>query len=159
MLHVHFNIGSNLGDREDNIKRAVASLLRLASDLSSVRVSEPVVSEPWGFESANAFVNVGVSLDTELSPERLLQATQAIERSISTASHRDAAGGYIDRLIDIDIIAAATPQGALVELDNERLTLPHPRALQRDFVITPLRSVDPGLYTLLSGTTAPSGHK
>lgn len=155
MYHVHFNIGSNLGDREENIRRAVASLRQLACISASVRVSDPVISPPWGFESANDFINVGMSLDTDLPPETLLEATQRIEQSISTASHRDATGAYIDRPIDIDIIASATTGNDgtlhnLIEITTEKLTLPHPRALQRDFVIQPLREIDAPLYHLLT---------
>ncbi len=155
MYHVHLNIGSNLGDREDNIRRAVASLRQLACISASIRVSDPVISPPWGFESANDFINVGMSLDTDLSPESLLEATQRIEQSISTASHRDASGAYIDRPIDIDIIACATAEEDgtlhnLIEITTEKLTLPHPRALQRDFVMQPLRAIDTPLYHLLT---------
>lgn len=155
MYHVHFNIGSNLGDREENIRRAVASLRQLACISSSIRVSDPVISPPWGFESANDFINVGMSLDTDLPPETLLEATQRIQQSISTASHRDATGAYIDRPIDIDIIACATTGNDgtlhnLIETSTEKLTLPHPRALQRDFVMQPLREIDVTLYALLT---------
>ena len=155
MYHVHFNIGSNLGDREENIRRAVASLRQLACISSSIRVSDPVVSPPWGFESPNDFINIGMSLDTDLSPETLLEATQRIEHSISTASHRDATGAYIDRPIDIDIIGCATTEKDgtlhnLIETSTEKLTLPHPRALQRDFVMHPLRAIDAPLYHLLT---------
>ena len=155
MYHVHFNIGSNLGDREENIRRAVASLRQLACISASVRVSDPVISPPWGFDSANDFINVGISLDTDLTPDTLLEATQRIEQSISTASHRDATGAYIDRPIDIDIIACATTGNDgtlhnLIEITTEKLTLPHPRALQRDFVMQPLRAIDAPLYHLLT---------
>lgn len=155
MLHVHLNIGSNLGDREENIRRAVASLRQLACVYSSVKVSDTVESEPWGYDSSNGFLNVGMSFDTELAPEALLAAVQRVEKSISTASHRDSAGAYIDRIIDIDIIAcsvtdAATGRPALVISDTPELTLPHPRALLRDFVMTPLRLVDPLLYGLIA---------
>ena len=155
MLHVHLNIGSNLGDREENIRRAVASLRQLACISSSVIVSDTVESEPWGYDSSNGFLNVGMSFDTELAPEALLAAVQRVEKSISTASHRDSAGAYIDRIIDIDIIAcsvtdAATGRPALVISDTPELTLPHPRALLRDFVMTPLRLVDPLLYGLIA---------
>ncbi len=155
MLHVHLNIGSNLGDREENIRRAVASLRQLACVYSSVKVSDTVESEPWGYDSSNGFLNVGMSFDTELAPEALLAAVQRVEKSISTASHRDSAGAYIDRIIDIDIIAcsvtdAATGRPALVISDTPELTLPHPRALLRDFVMTPLRLIDPLLYGLIA---------
>ncbi len=155
MLHVHLNIGSNLGDREENIRRAVASLRQLACLYSSVKVSDTVESEPWGYDSGNGFLNAGMSFDTELSPEALLVAVQRVEKSISTASHRDSAGAYIDRIIDIDIIAcavtdAAIGRSALVISDTPELTLPHPRALLRDFVMTPLRLIDPLLYGLIA---------
>lgn len=155
MLHVHLNIGSNLGDREENIRRAVASLRQLACVYSSVKVSDTVESEPWGYDSGNGFLNAGMSFDTELSPEALLAAVQRVEKSISTASHRDSAGAYIDRIIDIDIIAcavtdAAIGRSALVISDTPELTLPHPRALLRDFVMTPLRLIDPLLYGLIA---------
>lgn len=171
-MHVHLNIGSNLGNREDNIRRAVASLRQLASDISTVRVSDPVASPPWGYDSANEFLNVGMSFDTSLTPDALLEATQHIQHTISAASHRDPTGAYIDRLIDIDIIACTdiisdtnpaaarhplsispetlSPSQKLIEISTPTLTLPHPRALQRDFVLTPLRQIDLPLYTLLT---------
>lgn len=105
-MHVHINIGSNLGDRENNIRRAVASLRQLAVDVNAVRVSDTIESHPWGYDSPNDYINVGMSFDTALSPHQLLARTRDIEKQISDTSHRDAHGNYIDRLIDIDIIAA-----------------------------------------------------
>ncbi len=62
-------------------------------------------SEPWGFESDNAFVNVGMMIDCDLHPESLLSVLLEIERGVGGgASHRDASGGYADRLLDIDLI-------------------------------------------------------
>lgn len=177
MYHVHLNIGSNLGDRLENIKRAVSSLRQLASVPSSIAVSDPFRSSPWGFVSSNEFINVGMSLDCVLDPELLLQATQRIQRSISSASHRDASGAYIDRIIDIDIIAICkvlpavaadngiAPSTAscgiaplncaswqLLHVDSPTLSLPHPRALQRDFVTIPMQLIDKPLYDLLSAS-------
>jgi len=149
MMHVHINIGSNLGDREGNLQRAVALLRQLADDVSSVRVSDIVVSPPWGFDSDNEFMNIGMSFDTSLTPAELLAATQRIERTISNRSHRDENGNYIDRIIDIDLIAATTiptpsdPDPHLFTISTPTLTLPHPRAHLRDFVLTPLRQIDP----------------
>lgn len=127
---------------------------QLACVSSSVRVSDPVVTPPWGFESDNEFINVGMSFDTDLPPEELLDATRRIEQSISTASHRDTNGAYIDRLIDIDIIACAATDTAgvplrLIKITTEKLTLPHPRAHLRAFVTIPLRQIDYPLYILL----------
>ena len=153
MIHAHINIGSNLGNREDNIKRAVAALQQLAFH-SSFKLSDSFSSSPWGYSSPNDFLNVGISFDCNLSPEELLSHTRSIEQSISNTPHRNSDGSYADRAIDIDIIACAklkddSSQFELIEINTEKLTLPHPRALLRDFVTVPLRQIDPQLYNLL----------
>lgn len=152
MIHAHINIGSNLGNREDNIRRAVATLQQLA--FSYFRQSATFSSSPWGYSSSNEFLNVGISFDCNLYPEELLRVTQSIEQSISNTPHRNSDGSYADRIIDIDIIACAdidteSSLTELIEINNEKLTLPHPRALLRDFVIIPLQQIDPQLYNLL----------
>ena len=149
MYHVHLNIGSNLGDRLENIKRAVSSLRQLASVPSSVAVSDPFRSSPWGFVSSNEFINVGMSLDCVLDPEPLLQATQRIQRSISSASHRDASGAYIDRIIDIDIIAIDD-----LVISSESLVVPHLHIAERDFVLAPMAEIAPNWRHPLTGLTA-----
>lgn len=153
MIHAHINIGSNLGNREDNIRRAVAALQQLAFH-SSFKLSDIFSSSPWGYSSTNDFLNVGISFDCNLSPEELLGYTQSIEQSISNTPHRNSDGFYADRVIDIDIIACAkikedSTLSELIEINTEKLTLPHPRALLRDFVTVPLRQIDPQLYNLL----------
>lgn len=152
MIHTHINIGSNLGNREDNIKRAVAALQQLA--FSSFKLSDTFSSSPWGYSSTNDFLNVGISLNCKFSPEELLGHTQSIEQSISNTPHRNSDGSYADRVIDIDIIACAKLKEdstlfELIEINTEKLTLPHPRALLRDFVTIPLQQIDPQLYNLL----------
>lgn len=152
MIHAHINIGSNLGNREDNIRRAVAALQQLA--FSSFKLSDTFSSSPWGYSSTNDFLNVGISLNCKFSPEELLGYTQSIEQSISNTPHRNSDGSYADRVIDIDIIACAkikedSSQFELIEINTEKLTLPHPRALLRDFVTIPLQQIDPQLYNLL----------
>lgn len=152
MIHAHINIGSNLGNREDNIRRAVAALQQLA--FSSFKLSDTFSSSPWGYSSTNDFLNVGISFDCNLSPEGLLGYTQSIEQSISNTPHRNSDGSYADRVIDIDIIACAKLKEdstlfELIEINTEKLTLPHPRALLRDFVTIPLQQIDPQLYNLL----------
>lgn len=132
MARAYVNIGSNIGDRRANIARAVTALSALAHD-GDMMVSEPYESASWGYESPNAFVNVGVSFSTALSPEALLAALLEAQRGISEAPHRTPDGGYADRLIDIDLIAM---EG--VSLASSTLTLPHPRASRRPFVMQPL---------------------
>lgn len=137
MPRTHINIGSNLGNRELNIARAVAMLRRLSA--GDFRLSNSVESEPWGYASANRFLNVGVSFETNLSPDELLSATQSIEREISGGNprHRNPDGSYADRIIDLDIIFYSDNA-----FDSESLTLPHPRFRERDFVMRPLAQID-----------------
>ncbi len=128
------NIGSNHPDRAAIIDRAVALIReRLDPDL---RISPPVVSEPWGFDSPNMFLNIGIEISAPMPPEELFNALMAIQDSISTAPHRGPGGAYIDRAIDIDLIAV---EG--VAIHTTRLILPHPRAQLRTFVMEPLKNL------------------
>ena len=113
------------------------------------RVSRPVTTAPWGFSSDNEFINQAVEVATTLGPEELLEAVQAVERTIDPSPHRDSDGGYIDRRIDIDIIALGD-----TILATDRLTLPHPRAHLRDFVLIPMAEIAPAWRHPLSGLTA-----
>lgn len=158
-FRVHINIGSNKGDRNSAISRAVA-LLSSSPQLSVVEVSDIISSDPWGFDSPNSFLNVGVEISTSLSPLPLLSLLQDIERSISPDSHRDTDGiSYIDRLIDIDIIAIdrvdvdgiSTP----LVIDHPRLRVPHPLLHLRPFVLTPMIQLRPSwIHPLLHLTPA-----
>lgn len=127
----HLNIGSNRGDRHGNISRAVSLINMRAGRVTAV--SDPVESEPWGYESTNTFINIGINIDTALAPLDLLDTLQAIEQEISPSPHRNPDGTYRDRAIDIDIILY---QG--VELSTPRLTIPHPLMHRRPFVLIPL---------------------
>ncbi|MDE7466163.1 MAG: 2-amino-4-hydroxy-6-hydroxymethyldihydropteridine diphosphokinase [Muribaculaceae bacterium] len=126
----YINIGSNLGDRYLNIGKAVEAIERRFGRLV---ISNMVESEPWGFDSTNLFVNVGIAFEAEEDPEDVLRMLQAIEREISPASHRNPDGSYADRIIDIDIMEA---EG--VEMHTPILELPHPRLAERPFFLEPL---------------------
>ena len=136
MPTAYINIGSNMGDRAALIESAVAHIEHLCG--TSARRAPIIESEPWGFDSPNVFLNLGIAIDTELSPLELLHELQAIERQISSAPHRNNDGGYIDRYIDIDLIAI----DEMTFADSE-LTLPHPRMHQRAFVLIPMMSLAP----------------
>ena len=130
---VYINIGSNLGDRKGAIQKA---LHRIGDYFGYYCISEIVESEPWGFDSTNSFMNIGVAFKTSLSPEEVLDILQQIEKEISTVSHRDEFGNYKDREIDIDIMAI---EG--VRMTSERLSLPHPHLHERPFFIGPLKEL------------------
>lgn len=141
MHRIHLNIGSNQGDRMASIGRAVALI---ASRLHARRIelSDYVESEPWGFESDNAFLNRGVLVISDAvgdDPVDVLDRLQAIERLIAPDSpHRHSDGSYADRQLDIDIIDIDGRP-----FSHPRLQLPHPRANARPFVMMPLRQLDP----------------
>lgn len=134
MHTVYLNIGSNQGDRQAHIEQAIALIASLSQ--SPVLRSAYIESEPWGFESSNRFLNIGIAITTVLQPLELLDRLQAIERQVSPTPHRDAEGHYIDRAIDIDIILIDD-----LHIDTPRLTVPHPRMHLRDFVMKPLQEL------------------
>ena len=133
----YLNLGSNLGDRETNIW---AADLRLSLDLGLVTArSELYYSEPWGFESDNAFINMAIAVECRYSPDEALDIIHAIEREMSGgASHRDRRGHYIDREIDIDIMAIDD-----LVIDTPTLTVPHRHLMDRDFFRVPFSQIAP----------------
>lgn len=147
MATAYINIGSNLGDRAALIERAVAAL---EAALGVVARRAPVVeSPPWGFDSPNRFLNLGIAVETSLPPLELLDLVRAVERDIDASPHRTPDGLYADRTIDIDLIAVDD-----VVMESERLTLPHPRMHQRRFVLEPMARLAPVWRHPLSGLTA-----
>ena len=135
-MYVFLNIGSNLGDRRLNISRAVRALER---EFGYFELSKTVESKPEGFMSPNVFLNVGMMVITDLEPIEVLHKIQAIEKEISPDSHRDQNGDYVDRVIDIDIIAIDE-----MVIESEELQVPHPRMHERRFVLDPMRELAPG---------------
>lgn len=146
MAYVFINIGSNLGDRRLAMSRAVRAV---ALEFGDFEISHVVESAPWGFDSTNSFLNVGMMFQSDLAPEEVLDRLQEIERSISPASHRDSSGGYVDRMIDIDIVAIDTMQ-----IETPRLTIPHPRLAERSFFLEPMAELAPGWRHPASGMTS-----
>ena len=131
MIHrVYLGLGSNLGNREENLRGA---LFEIASSVGIVEaVSSFIVTEPWGFESTHTFVNAVCRVQTRLSPMEVLDMTQAIERNLGR-TQKSVDGVYSDRLIDIDILLYDD-----WKVDTPRLVIPHPLMAQRDFVKIPL---------------------
>lgn len=144
---VSVNIGSNLGDREVNLRHAVDEIARRTG--CSPRVSRIYESEAWGYLSDNPFFNVAVEIDSDLPIDRLLDIFQSIERDAGSACHRNADGSYADRRLDIDIVYAGS-----LTLATDRLRLPHPRMEQREFVLAPLCELSPQWRHPVSGLTA-----
>ncbi len=132
---LYLSLGSNLGDREDTLHRAIALINERVGTVQ--RVSSFIETEPWGFESENRFLNAAVKVQTTLSPMECLRRTQQIERELGRKS-KSRNGNYHDRPIDIDLLLYGD-----LTLSTPRLTIPHPRMLERDFVMIPLREILP----------------
>ncbi|CAL9488694.1 hypothetical protein SUDANB58_03210 [Streptomyces sp. enrichment culture] len=129
------SLGSNLGNRLETLQGAVDAL----EDTPGVRVKavSPVYeTEPWGVEpgSQPSYFNAVVVLKTTLPPSSLLERAQAVEE----AFHRVRDERWGARTLDVDIVAYAD-----VVSDDPHLTLPHPRAHERAFVLAPWHDLDP----------------
>lgn len=137
-MNVYLSIGTNLGDKEANLHRAINEIERR---IGPVRAQSAfITTEPWGFESRNNFLNAAVCIDTEMSPLELLHATQQIERDLGRTT-KSAAGTYSDRIIDIDILLYGREH-----IETPELTIPHPLMQERDFVMIPLNQILPEEY-------------
>jgi 2-amino-4-hydroxy-6-hydroxymethyldihydropteridine diphosphokinase len=130
-------LGANLGDRASTLNAAIADLQRLPL-VEGVRASSPVESvavKPEGLDAdAPAYLNAVALVTTRLAPSVLLSYLHAIE----TRHGRERRERWGDRTLDLDLIA----YGDVIS-DSPALTLPHPRAAERDFVLVPWLQLDP----------------
>lgn len=129
----YLSLGSNLGDRHATMQSAILLLGKQAGTVD--RVSSAIETEPWGFKSANKFLNMCVRIITPLSPEQLLATTKDIELQLGRTT-KSVNGQYHDRPIDIDILTYDD-----IHINTPSLTLPHPHMHERDFVMIPLREI------------------
>lgn len=141
---VYIGLGSNKGNREQLMAQAI-EMLSVALG-APVRLSSLVETEPWGFSSQNKFLNMVALFTTTLSPLQLLDATEDIERRLGRTVKSTAVTGYSDRPMDIDILFYGDEI-----ISTPRLTVPHPRLHERDFVLRPLVEIAPTLQHPLMG--------
>ena len=130
---VYLGLGSNLGDKRENLACAIRLIGERVGKV--LRVSSFIETEPWGFESENSFVNAVILCETSLTPRQVLRVTQKIEREMGRKK-KSTNGGYADRCIDIDILLYDE-----LRVDEPDLQIPHPLMLKRDFVMIPLREI------------------
>ena len=135
MSVAYLGIGTNLGDKEDNLRLALENIEEQIGKIISFSV--PYASEAWGFESKNSFLNIVVSVETPLTPLNLLDATQKIEKLMGRKT-KSVNGVYSDRIIDIDILLYDN-----IEMNTDRLILPHPCLKDRLFFRIPLKEINP----------------
>ena len=134
---VYLGLGSNLGDRKELLRRAIALIGERVGEV--IRQSSFIETEPWGFESENKFLNAVILCETTLSPRQLLRTTQQIERDMGRkkrVNDKSLNRKYTDRPIDIDILLYDD-----LTVDEPDLKIPHPLMQERDFVMVPLREI------------------
>lgn len=155
MSVVYFSFGSNLGDREGNVRRAVGLVGERVGRV--LACSGMFVTEPWGFCSEHRFVNAAARVGTSLPPRRVLEVTQAVEREMGR-TEKSRGGVYRDRVIDIDVLLYDD-----LVIDEEGLRVPHPLMFEREFVMRPLLEVLDGrgreLVARLQGERGGAGCK
>lgn len=129
MNDVYLSIGTNIGEREDNLRRAVRLL---AEQVTIETVSAVYETAAVGFTDQADFLNIAVHVKTALSPLAMLDVCQAIENELGRV--RTVRWG--PRVIDLDILLYNNEN-----MNTERLILPHPRMYERAFVLIPLFDV------------------
>ena len=134
MNKVFLGIGTNLGDREANLKEAV---VRIEQQIGGIIKSSSVYeTEPWGFTTENQFLNVVTEVGTRLSPEEVLKEISSIETLLGRVRGEVR---YTSRVIDIDILIY---DNKIIKQDG--LIIPHPIMQERKFVLVPLCEIAPG---------------
>ena len=150
MAKVYLGLGTNLGDKEQNLRDAVQKIEEQVGKI--VSLSAFYVTAPWGFSSDNSFLNAAVCVETKLSPLEVLQETQMIEKELGR-TQKSVNRMYSDRLIDIDLLLYEDLVLSVISSSGLELTLPHPLMTERDFVMKPLAEIAPGLVHPVLGKT------
>lgn len=128
---VYLSLGTNLGDRLANLRKAQHTLAPGVRILSESRVYE---TPAWGYEDQPPFLNMAIKAETDLEPHPLLTRLKDLERELGrTPTFR-----WGPRLIDVDILFY---DDRILELPD--LIIPHPRLQERAFVLVPLRDIAP----------------
>lgn len=145
MNKVFLGIGTNLGDREGNLKGALQMIEEKMGVI--VALSHVYETEPWGFETENLFLNMAVEVETKLSPSGLLGRILMTEAVLGRLRE---GRKYCSRLIDIDILFYNDQV-----IDLPELKIPHPRIPERRFILVPLCDLSPGfVHPVLKKTLA-----
>lgn len=142
MQLVYFLLGSNLGDRNWYIKEACRLLQETVG--KQTQISSIFETQSWGIEDLPDYLNQVIEMETDLSPEIILEKTQAIEEKL----HRKRTNRWHSRTIDIDILFYGE---AVITLPG--LKIPHPELQNRLFTLAPLDELIPNfVHPLLNKT-------
>jgi 2-amino-4-hydroxy-6-hydroxymethyldihydropteridine diphosphokinase len=128
---VVISIGTNLGDKLKNLKNALSNIEGFGRILDKSRI---FCSDPWGYDSENEFLNMGLVIKTSLEPMQLLKKLKSIEKQMGRGPKMDQS--YQDRIIDLDILIYSG-----FTIDNEELSIPHPKIKERKFSLLILKDL------------------
>ena len=137
MAILYLSLGSNLGDRRKNIEQALTLITERVGGVLALSSQHETV--PWGYKSTRKYLNVAAKVETTLTPEKVLLATQAIEKACGRL-HKTKEHDYHDRPIDIDILLY---DNRIIQTPH--LTVPHPLMHLRHFVLQPLSEIAPSV--------------
>jgi 2-amino-4-hydroxy-6-hydroxymethyldihydropteridine diphosphokinase len=128
---VLLSLGSNLGNKIEHLENAIKAIKVSIGEIEYI--SSLHLSEPWGYQSENEFVNLCLTCFTKLTPHELLKNIKEIEAAMGRNKSKS---GYEDRCIDIDVIFFNQDQ-----IQSEQLTIPHPHFKNRAFVMNPIQEI------------------
>ncbi|WP_010291113.1 2-amino-4-hydroxy-6-hydroxymethyldihydropteridine diphosphokinase [Kurthia massiliensis] len=130
-MEAFISLGSNMGDKEEALRQAVA-LLDAHEAINVIAVSSIYDTDPVGYEDQDVFLNIVVKIDTTLQPQPLLDVCQQIEQELK----RVRIVRWGPRTIDLDILLYSHDN-----IETETLIVPHPRMHERAFVLVPLAEI------------------
>ncbi|UXV34816.1 2-amino-4-hydroxy-6-hydroxymethyldihydropteridine diphosphokinase [Staphylococcus sp. IVB6181] len=133
MTEVFLGLGSNVGDREAQLKAAI-DLLDEQQGIEVIKVSSFYETAPVGYVDQPDFLNLCIKIETELSPHEVLERGLAIEQQL----HRVRKERWGPRTLDIDILLYGDEI-----IETKDLSIPHPRMTERAFVLIPLQEIAP----------------
>lgn len=135
MAKVYISLGTNLGNKVINLNNAS---VEIELNCGNVKQKSSIYSSaPWGFESFNNFLNQVILVESDLSPQRLIEELLKIELRLG---RNRKSSQYQDRIIDLDILFYDD-----IVLSNADLIIPHPKLHERNFILEPMRELSPQL--------------
>ncbi|MDU5107895.1 MULTISPECIES: 2-amino-4-hydroxy-6-hydroxymethyldihydropteridine diphosphokinase [unclassified Clostridium] len=129
----YISIGSNIGNKEENIKDSIERL-KENKEIKVTKIASIIETEPWGYEEQDTFKNTAIEIKTFLNPKELMKTLLTIEQDMK----RERIIKWGPRIIDLDIIFFDD-----YATSDDYVTIPHPRMEEREFVLEPLNEIAP----------------
>ncbi len=134
MKEIYLSLGSNQGDRIENLRQAVQNIEKKIGQ--TVEQSSYYETEPWGFTDDTNFINQVIKIKSDLTPDTILEKSLEIEKILGR-KRLESKQRYSSRNIDIDVLFIDD-----MVINTEKLTVPHAHIHKRNFVLQPMREID-----------------